>query len=65
MPYRIDRNRNGGGIILIRDDIPSRVLTRHVFPDDIEGLFIELNFKQVVTFWNMSRAISKRLVLLQ
>ena len=45
MPYRLDRNRNGGGItIFIRDDIPSRVLTKHVFPDDIEGLFIELNF---------------------
>ena len=65
MPYRIDRNRNGGGIIFIRDDIPSRVLTRHVFPDDIEGLFIELNFRQMVTFWNMSPTISKRLALLQ
>ena len=65
MPYRIDRNRNGDGIIFIRDDIPSRVLTRHVFPDDIEGLFIELNFRQMVTFWNMSPAISKALALLQ
>ena len=27
---------------LYRDDIPSRVLTKHVFPDNIEGLFIEL-----------------------
>ena len=47
VPYRLDRNRNGGGImIFIRDDIPSRVLTKHVFPDDIEGLFIELNFRK-------------------
>ena len=47
MPYRLDRNRNGGGVmIFIRDDIPSRVLTKHVFPDDIEGLFIELNFRK-------------------
>ena len=45
--YRLDRNRNGGGImIFILDDIPSRVLTKHVFPDDIEGLFIELNFRK-------------------
>ena len=29
-------------MIFIRDDIPSRVLTKHVFPDDIEGLFIKL-----------------------
>ena len=36
--YRLDRNKNGGGImIFIGDDIPSRVLTKHVFPDDIEG----------------------------
>ena len=48
VPYRLDRNRNGGGImIFIRDDIPSRVLTKHVFPDDIEGLFIELNFRKL------------------
>ena len=45
--YRLDQNRNEGGImIFIRDDIASRVLTKHVFPDDIEGLFIELNFKK-------------------
>ena len=47
MPYRLDRNRNGGEIIIfIRDYIPSRVLTKHVFPDDIKGLFIELNFRK-------------------
>ena len=46
--YRLDRNRNGGGVmIFVRDDIPRRVLTKHVFPDDIEGLFIELNFGKV------------------
>ena len=33
-------------MIFIRDDIPSRVLTKHVFPDDIEDLFIELNFRK-------------------
>ena len=32
----------GGFMIFIRDDIPSRMLTKHVFPDDIEGLFIEV-----------------------
>ena len=38
VPYRLDRNRNGGGImIFIRDDIPSRVLTKHFFPDDIKN----------------------------
>ena len=45
--FRLDRNRNGGGIMIyIRDDIPSRLLSEHVFPSDIEGLFIELNFRK-------------------
>ena len=49
VPYRLDRNRNGGGIMIFTVFamiIPSRVLTKHVFPDDIEGLFIELNFRK-------------------
>ena len=46
-PYRLDRNRNGGGImIFVREDIPSKLLTKHVFPDDIEGLFVEINFRK-------------------
>ena len=47
MPYRQDRNRNRGGIMIyIRDNVPSKLLTKHVFPDDIEGLFVELNFRK-------------------
>ena len=46
-PYRLDRNRNGGGIIIhVREDIPNRILTKHNFPDNIEDLFIELNFRK-------------------
>ena len=46
-PYRPDRNRNRGGIMIyIRDDIPNKLLTKHVFPDDIEGLFVELNSRK-------------------
>ena len=33
-------------MIYILDDIPSKLLTKHVFPDDIEGLFVELNFRK-------------------
>ena len=48
IPYRRDRDRNGGGILIyVREDIPSKILTRHTFPDDIEGLFVELNLKNV------------------
>ena len=45
-PYRLDRNRNGGGIIIyVQEDITSKMLTKHKFPDDIEALFIEINFR--------------------
>ena len=45
-PFRLDRNRNGVGVmIFIRDDIPSRLLLKHDFPSDIEALYIELNFR--------------------
>ena len=45
-PYRFDRNRNGGGVLIyIREDIPSKLLAdklRH----DIEGIFVELNLRK-------------------
>ena len=45
-PYRLDRNRNGGGVLIyIREDIPSKNLISHTIPSDIEGLFIELNLR--------------------
>ena len=46
-PYRLDRNRNGGGVMIyIREDIPSKRLDKHVFPYDMKGLFVELNFRK-------------------
>ena len=46
-PYRFDRNRNGGGVIIyVREDIPSKKLTKHEFPNDIEGIFIEINLRK-------------------
>ena len=33
-------------MIFVRKDIPSKLLTKHVFPDDIEGLFLEINFRK-------------------
>ena len=46
-PYRRDRNCNGGGVLIyIREDIPSKELNIHFFPDDIEGIFVELNFRK-------------------
>ena len=41
-PIRLDRNKNGGGILLfIREDIPTKVLSFETSP--IEGFFIEIN----------------------
>ena len=46
-PYRLDRNREGGGIIVfIREDIPSKILTKHTLPEDIEAILIEINLRK-------------------
>ena len=48
MPYRLDRNRNGGGVIVyVREDIPSKILEKHKLPQDVEGMFVELNFRKI------------------
>ena len=37
----------GGGILIsAKEDIPCKLLDKHIFPDDIEGLFVELNFRK-------------------
>ena len=47
LPYRLDRNKHGGGVLVyIREDIPSKILKRTFLPDDIEGVFIELDFRK-------------------
>ena len=56
-PYRRDRNRNGGGVLIyVREDIPSKELRKHTFPDvifdkdnsngAIECIFIEINLRK-------------------
>ena len=46
-PFRFNRNKDGGGfLIFVRDDIPSTILDKHKLPKDIEGLFIEINFRK-------------------
>ena len=42
-PFRRNRNKFGGGImVFIREDIPSKVISKETL--SIEGMFIELNF---------------------
>ena len=46
-PFSLDRNRNGGGVLIyIRHDITKRLLLKHVFPSDIEILYLEHNFRK-------------------
>ena len=46
-PYRLDRNRNGGGVmIFVKENIPSKQLNKHTFTETIEGLFIEINLRK-------------------
>ena len=46
-PFRLDRNRFGGRIIFsVREDIPCKQLTKHILPDNIEGIFVEINFRK-------------------
>ena len=45
-PYRLDRNQNGGGVMLyIREDIPSKSLTEIKLDNEIENIFIEINLR--------------------
>ena len=47
IPYRFDRYRNGGDILIyVREDIPSKPLTDHKIPHDIEGIFVQLNLRK-------------------
>ena len=47
MPFRLDRNVNGGGVIIyVREDIPIKNLRKHFFPNDIEEIFVEINFRK-------------------
>ena len=51
-PYRFDRNRSGdGALIYVREDVPSKPLTDHKLPHDIEGIFVESNLRK---FWVIS-----------
>ena len=46
-PYRLDRNKHGGAVmIFVSEDILSKLVSKHTLPDDIEGMFIETNLRK-------------------
>ena len=46
-PYRLDRNHDGGGVMIyVRGDIPSKEVVKHKFTKNIEAIFIEINLRK-------------------
>ena len=46
-PFKLDRNGNGGeGISYILDGVPGKLLVKHIFLVDIQGLCKELSFRK-------------------
>ena len=47
-PYRLDRNTNGGGLLLyLREDIPSKKIDNVDFDTGLEAMFIEINIRKI------------------
>ena len=45
LPYRLDRNQDGGGILVyFRSGIPSRKLITNL-PENVEGIFFDMNIR--------------------
>ena len=45
--HRLDRNRHGGGVILcVREDTPSKILTKHKLSKTIEAIFVEIDLQK-------------------
>lgn len=46
-PFDLDRNWKGGRVMIyIHENIPSKLLTKHVLPSDIKQILLELNFQK-------------------
>ena len=56
-PYRIDRNINGGGVLIyVREDLICKEYATHPFVSNLEGIFLELNIKKkVANLWGIQQ----------
>ena len=51
-PFLLDWNRKGGGVMIyVREDIPSKLLTKDVLPSDTKCIFLEYNSENVNGFY--------------
>ena len=62
-PYRLDRNKHGGGVLIyVREDIPTKPLDKHNFTKNIEGIFIEINLRKTkLLFFGVYRSENRDL----
>ena len=61
-PYRLDRNREGGGVLIyVREDIPSKLLNKHNFTRNVEGMFVEINLRKtkILIMYDVNSKLSK------
>ena len=55
-PFRLDRSKHGGGIMLyVRIDIPSKILTKTNDDSSYECFFVELQYFSQKTANNLNR----------
>ena len=62
-PYRLDRNKHGGGVLIyVREDIPTKRLDKHKFTKNIEGIFVEINLRKTkLLFFGVYRSENRDL----
>ena len=48
-PYRVDRNTNGGGglLLYVREDIPPKKIDNVDFDTGLKAMFIEINIRKI------------------
>ena len=62
-PFRLDRNSDGGGILLyVREGIPAKLINNINFVNDIEAMFIENNLRKKKCLLSVSYNPHKALI---
>ena len=47
IPCRLDKNRNGSGILIhVREYIPAKLLAKHNLAEALERIFLEVSFEK-------------------
>ena len=63
VPFRLDRNSLGGGIMLfVREEIPSKLIGQYKLNSSIENIFIEINLE--LKKWLLRCSYNPNLILL-